>query len=187
MNLNKVFILGNLTRDPDRRSLPSGKPVVSFGVATNRFFTPQGGERQQETEFHNVTLFGRLAEIASQYLQKGSLVLIEGRLRTRSWQDSAGTKRSRTEIIADNLQLGPKRGMTARTIKVEGSKFSKEDVSQVNVSDEDIPIIEEESTPEPESRPKENPKEKEPPQADNPGLNPKSEEEKEIDVSKIPF
>ena len=110
MNLNKVFILGNLTRDPEKRSLPNGQTVVSFGVATNRFFTDKNQQKQQETEFHNVTMFGRLAEIASQYLNKGSLVLIEGRLRTRNWQDSSGTKHYRTEIIAERMQLGPKAG-----------------------------------------------------------------------------
>jgi len=108
MNLNKVFILGNLTRDPEVRSMPSGQSVASFGVATNRFFKNQQGEKQQEVEFHNVTAFGKLAEIASQYLKKGSLVLIEGRLRTRNWQDNNGVKHFRTEIIAEALQLGPK-------------------------------------------------------------------------------
>lgn len=129
MNLNKVFILGNLTRDPERRNLPSGQPVTSFGIATNRFFTDQQGQKQQEVEFHNITAFGRLAEISSQYLQKGSLVFIEGRLRTRSWQDSSGTKHFRTEIIADNLQLGPRR--------------TTQEQAQPN-SDKDIPVIEEE-------------------------------------------
>jgi len=85
MNLNKAFVLGNLTRDPEKRNLPSGNAVVSFGVATNRFFTNQQGEKQQEAEFHNITAFGKLADIAVQYLRKGSMVLIEGRLRTRSW------------------------------------------------------------------------------------------------------
>jgi len=76
MNLNKVFVLGNVTRDPEQKNLPSGLPVASFGLATNRFYT-QNGEKKQETEFHNIVTFGRLAEIASQYLKKGSLVLIE--------------------------------------------------------------------------------------------------------------
>lgn len=161
MNLNKVFVLGNLTRDPEKRSLPSGKPVVSFGLATNRFYTPQGGEKQQETEFHNITLFGRLAEIASQYLNKGSLVLIEGRLRTRNWQDSSGVRHYRTEIIAERMQLGPKGG-TRPSPAPEIPQAPK-------VPDEDIPVIEEEAAPVPE--PKENP----------------SSDEQEVDVSKIPF
>jgi single-strand DNA-binding protein len=175
MNLNKVFILGNLTRDPEIRSLPSGQPVVSFGVATNRFFTQKNGEKQQETEFHNVTLFGRLAEIAQQYLKKGSLVLIEGRLRTRSWQDSSGAKHFRTEIIAERMQLGPK-GAT---------KIPSEAPEEINVqADEEIPVIEEEPTPPPQSQ--QNP---DPNPESNPNQNKdeEEEEEEEIDVKEIPF
>jgi len=108
MNLNKVILIGRLTRDPEIRSLPSGQQVASFGLATGRFFTNKSGQKQQQTEFHNIVLFGRLAEIASQYLTKGSLTMIEGRLQTRTWQDSSGNQRSRTEIVAQTLQLGPK-------------------------------------------------------------------------------
>ena len=166
MNLNKVFVLGNLTRDPEKRSLPSGQAVVSFGIATNRFFT-QEGEKQQETEFHNITAFGKLADIASQYLQKGSMVLIEGRLRTRSWQDSSGIKHFKTEIIADNLQLGPKR---------EGqTEFKGKNIKNKN-TDEDIPVIEEESEKNPESSQKKKDSSQD-----------EEEEEQEIDISKIPF
>ncbi len=108
MNLNKVFILGNLTRDPELRQTPNGQNVATFGVATNRMWTNQSGVKQNQTEFHNVVLWGRLAEIAHQYLAKGRLVLIEGRLNTRTWQDQSGQKRNRTEIIAENMQLGPR-------------------------------------------------------------------------------
>ena len=108
MNLNKVFILGNLTRDPELRQTPSGQNVASFGVATNRMWTDRSGVKQNQTEFHNVVLWGRLAEIAHQYLAKGRLVFIEGRLNTRTWQDQSGQKRNRTEIIAENMQLGPR-------------------------------------------------------------------------------
>ncbi|MEK7135018.1 MAG: single-stranded DNA-binding protein [Patescibacteria group bacterium] len=108
MNLNKVFILGNLTRDPELRQTPSGQNVATFGVATNRMWTNQSGVKQNQAEFHNVVLWGRLAEIAHQYLTKGRLVLIEGRLNTRVWQDQSGQKRNRTEIIAENMQLGPR-------------------------------------------------------------------------------
>jgi len=108
MNLNKVFILGNLTRDPELRQTPSGQNVTSFGVATNRMWTDKSGVKQNQTEFHNVVLWGRLAEIAHQYLAKGRLVLIEGRLNTRTWEDQSGQKRNRTEIIAENMQLGPR-------------------------------------------------------------------------------
>ncbi len=114
MNFNKAFILGNLTRDPELRQLPSGQTVTTFGVATNRFYRDASGERQRATEFHNVVSWGRLAEIASQYLKKGSLVFIEGRLQTRSWQDqNSGQKRFRTEIVAERMQLGP-RGVGAQ-------------------------------------------------------------------------
>lgn len=108
MNLNKVILIGRLTRDPESRSLPSGQPVCSFGLATGRFYVDKSGQKQQQTEFHNIVLFGRLAEIASQYLTKGSLAMIEGRLQTRNWQDASGNKRSRTEIVAQSLQLGPR-------------------------------------------------------------------------------
>ncbi len=110
MNLNKVFVLGNLTRDPELRQTPNGQNVASFGVATNRMWTDKSGVKQNQTEFHNVVLWGRLAEIAHQYLAKGRLVFIEGRLNTRTWQDQSGQKRNRTEIIAENMQLGPRFG-----------------------------------------------------------------------------
>lgn len=112
MNLNKVFIIGNLTRDPEMRSLPSGQPVVNFGVATNRVWKDKEGRKQQAVEFHNVVAFGKLAEIIHQYLRKGSLLFVEGRIATRSWDAQDGTKKSRTEIIAEAIQLGP-RNVTA--------------------------------------------------------------------------
>ncbi len=109
MYLNKVFIFGNLTRDPELRSLPSGTQVASFGVATNRVWKGQDGKKQEATEFHNVVVFGRQAETVSQYLKKGNSALIEGRIQTRSW-DSEGTKKYRTEIVADRVQFGPRGG-----------------------------------------------------------------------------
>ncbi|MFC1595114.1 single-stranded DNA-binding protein [Patescibacteria group bacterium] len=108
MNLNKAFIIGNLTRDPELRTLPSGQPVTSFGVATNRIWKNPSGEKQQAVEYHNIVMFGKLAEIAQQYLHKGSMLFVEGRIQTRSWQAQDGTKRNRTEIIAERMQLGPK-------------------------------------------------------------------------------
>ena len=135
MNLNKVFLIGRLTRDPETRALPSGRSVTSFGLATDRFFTDKSGQKQQQTEFHNIVLFGRLAEIASQYSTKGSLVMIEGRLRTRSWQDSSGNQRQRTEIIGERLQLGPRAaGKVAPSEKPTAPESAKE---------EEIPVIEE--------------------------------------------
>jgi single-strand DNA-binding protein len=112
MNLNKVFLIGRLTRDPEIRVMPSGQQVATFGLATDRFYTDKtSGQRQQKTEFHNIVMFSRLAEIASQYLKKGSLAMVEGRLQTRDWQDASGQKRYRTEIVADSMQLGPRGGV----------------------------------------------------------------------------
>ena len=110
MNLNKVFILGRLTADPQLRSTTSGQQVASFGLATNRVWNDKAGQKQEATEFHNVVVWGRQAEIASKFLIKGSLVLIEGRLQTRSWDDKQGQKRRTTEVIAERLQLGPRPG-----------------------------------------------------------------------------
>lgn len=108
MNVNKVMIMGNLTRDPETRALPSGMPVASVGIATNRFWTDKAGQRQKETEFHNVVLFGRNAEIVKQYLKKGSSLFVEGRLKTSSWQGKDGSQKYKTEVIAERLQLGPR-------------------------------------------------------------------------------
>lgn len=108
MNFNKAFVLGNVTRDPELRTTPSGQSVCSFGLATNRVWRNQAGERQEQVEFHNIVAWGRLAQTCSQYLKKGSLVFIEGRIQTRSWQDQSGQKRYRTEIVAETMQLGPR-------------------------------------------------------------------------------
>lgn len=110
MNLNKVLIVGRTTADLELRKTPSGQSVTSFGVATNRVWTDKSGAKQEETEFHNIVAWGRQAEIASQFLTKGSLVMIEGRLRTRSWQDNQGGNRKTTEIVCERLQLGPRPG-----------------------------------------------------------------------------
>ena len=103
MNLNKVMIIGNLTRDPEIRNTPAGIPVANFTVATNFYWTDPNGQRQERAEFHNVVTWRRLAEICGQYLRKGSKVYIEGRLQTRDWVGQDGVKRYRTEIIADNM------------------------------------------------------------------------------------
>lgn len=109
MYLNKVYLIGNLTRDPELKALPSGLKVTSFSVATNRVYRDKDGKTQESTEYHNIVVFGRQAETSGQYLKKGQSVLIEGRLQTRSWEQD-GAKRYRTEIIADRVQFGPKAG-----------------------------------------------------------------------------
>lgn len=108
MNLNKVYLIGNLTRDPELRQTPSGQAVCTFGLATNRVYTDNAGQKQTQTEFHNVVVWARQAEIVHQYLQKGSMALIEGRLQTRNWQDPQGQKHWRTEIISERIQFGPR-------------------------------------------------------------------------------
>jgi len=146
MNLNKVFILGNLTRDPERRALPSGQSVVNFGVATNRFYLDQNKQKQQEVEYHNVVAFGKSAEIITQYLKKGSLVLIEGRLRTHNWQDQAGVKHYRTEIITERLQLGPKTSGGSYSGQPYSSPAPNPNASNrptPTIKEEEIPVIEE--------------------------------------------
>jgi single-strand DNA-binding protein len=107
MNLNKVILAGNLTRSPELRYTPNGTAVANFGMATNRAWTDESGQRQEEVEYHNIVTFGRQAEIAAEYLRKGQLALIEGRLRTTSWE-SEGRKLFRTQIVADRVQFGPK-------------------------------------------------------------------------------
>ena len=114
MYLNKAIIIGNLTRDPELRSLPSGVKVCSFSVATNRVWKDKDGNRQEMADYHNVVVFGRQAETVAQYMKRGSSILVEGRMQTRSWEDkNSGEKKYRTEIIADKTQFGPKGGSSS--------------------------------------------------------------------------
>ena len=110
MNFNQVIICGNVTRDPESRTLPSGQPVASYAVATHRVWTDKAGEKQEQTEFHNVVSFGKQAEFIGQYVKKGALLMVRGRLQTRTWADAKSPefKHYRTEIIADTVELGPK-------------------------------------------------------------------------------
>lgn len=136
MNLNKVFLIGRLTQDPQTRTTPSGQVVCSFGMATNRIGKdPKTGETRKSTEYHNIVLWRRLAEIAAQYLTKGGLVLIEGRLQTRSWQDQSGNRRWKTEIVVERLQLGPK--SASKVMPPEPEK-------EISGGEAEIPIVEDE-------------------------------------------
>jgi len=154
MNLNKVFLLGNLTRDPELKNLPSGQQVCSFGVATNKIWTDkETGEKKQKVEFHNIVAWRNLATIASQYLKKGGLVFVEGHLTTRSWDDASGTKKYKTEIIADNIQLGPRltgirqepSSSTEETAvkQTENTEESSENSKKESSASEEIPTIQE--------------------------------------------
>ena len=108
MNLNKVFLIGRLTVDPQLRTTPGGQSVVTLSLATNRTWTDKNGKKQEDSQFHNVVVWGRQAEIVSQFLKKGSMIFVEGRLQTRTWQDSRGETRRTTEIISERVQLGPR-------------------------------------------------------------------------------
>ena len=144
MNLNKVFLLGRLTRDPELRNTTTGQPVCSFGLATNRVWNdPNTKERKEQTEFHNIVLWRRLAEVASQYLKKGSLVLIEGRVQTRSWDDKTGNKRYTTEIVADNMQMGPRSEGGSGYNQGYTPKPQQSPAPKPQAQTEEIPIIEE--------------------------------------------
>lgn len=137
MNFNKVIVLGNLTRDPEVKALPSGSNVVNFSVATNRIYTDKSGQKQQTAEFHNVVAFGKLADICGRFLNKGKMVLVEGRLQTRSWQAQDGSKRYRTEIVMENMQLGPKGGVSSDNAAPASGYPS----SAPSSADEQIPVI----------------------------------------------
>src|SRR5574340_371547 len=104
MDLNKVMIIGRLTRDPELRTTPSGANVCSLSVATNYVYTnQQSGQKVEQVEYHNIVLWRKLADIAGQYLKKGTQVFIEGRLQTRNWDDKNNVKHYKTEIVADNM------------------------------------------------------------------------------------
>ena len=171
MNLNKVIVVGNLTRDPETRSTPSGQNVTTFSIATNRIWTDQTGQKKQVVEYHNIVAWGKLADICSQYLARGRLVLIEGRLQTRTWESQDGAKRNRTEIIAENMQMGP---------RPQGVGFEEGATppppEEEDIQDESPPITESEPTSFEESQKKSTPEKKE-----------KSETEEEIKVEDIPF
>jgi single-strand DNA-binding protein len=109
--VNKVILIGNLGRDPEVRSTPSGQPVASFTLATSRRWRDKSGQKQEQTEWHQIVVWGKQAEIAGQYLTKGKQIYLEGRLQTRSWDDrQSGEKRYRTEVICENFQMLGSRG-----------------------------------------------------------------------------
>jgi single-strand DNA-binding protein len=159
MYYNKAIIIGNLTRDPEMKALPSGIQVTSFAVATNRVWKDKNGAKQESTDYHNVVVFGRQAETAAQYLKKGAIVMVEGRMQTRSWDDkTSGEKKYRTEIVADRVQFGPRSSGagaasgSAQTSKAEsgakgaGTKDAMADVGgaieypEEEINAEDIPF-----------------------------------------------
>jgi single-strand DNA-binding protein len=134
MNFNKVVLLGRIASDIEMRSTAAGQSVCTFRLATNRIWKDKNGEKREDSQFHNIVLWGRQAENASQFLTKGSLVLIEGRIQNRSWDDKSGNKRYITEIIGENFQMGPRSSGESSRTPAQQQKDKE--------IDEDIPVIE---------------------------------------------
>jgi single-strand DNA-binding protein len=148
MDLNKVMIIGRLTRDPEIRTTPNGANVASFSVATGFTWTDQQGQKKEQTEFHNVVAWRKLADIIGQYLKKGSQVYIEGRLATRSWEGQDGKKNYRTEIVADNMIMLGRPGGSSSAPATMGSAPAqaplqaepKSEIPDIQIDDGDIPF-----------------------------------------------
>ncbi len=143
MYLNKVFLYGNLTRDPELKALPSGSQVANFGLATNRTYKDKNGQKQEATEFHNIVAFGRTAEVIAQYCKKGRPIFVEGRITTRSWDDKeSGKKNYRTEIIVENFQFGadggPSRGSGSSTSSGQEEQPAPKSGEEIQYPDEQI-------------------------------------------------
>ena len=147
MNLNKVFLIGNLVADPEMRQTSSGQSVCSFRIATNRIWNDKSGQRQTQTEYHTCVAWGKQAETISTYLRKGNMIMVEGRLQTRSWDDKqTGAKRYTTEIVVENFQFGPKGATNPGTTnsKPASSKPTAKDNDENEEENlKDIPIINE--------------------------------------------
>lgn len=169
MNLNKAILIGRLTRDPEVRTITSGKQVASFSIANNISWKNADGEKQDKTEFHNIVAWGKLGEICGQYLTKGQEVYIDGRIETRNWEGQDGVRRNRTEIIAENMQMGQRpRGEGGGYAPVSSgpSNFSNKPTDTSSKSEEkkdEVPVI----------------------QVEEPSANP--EDKDEIKVEDIPF
>ncbi len=144
MYLNKAMVIGNLTRDPEMKSLPSGIQVTSFSLATNRVWKDKNGAKQESVDYHNIVVFGRQAEIVSQFLRKGSSALIEGRMQTRSWDSPDGKKNYRTEIVADRVQFGPRSSgapaSTSSPAKQDDEKNSIPPMETIDYPEESISL-----------------------------------------------
>lgn len=148
MTLNRAMIIGNVTRDPELRTTPTGQQVCSFGVATNRVWTDSTGKKQEKAEFHNIVAWGKLAEICGQYLGKGRKVYVEGRLQTREWDGQDGSKKSRTEIVCENMILldrapqgsGGPRPMASASVPTMETETMPSAPAEDEIKVEDIPF-----------------------------------------------
>ncbi len=149
MNVNKVILVGRLTRDPEVRNTPTGQTVATIGMATNNYWTDKSGNKQEKTEFHTVVLWGKVAEIAGQYLSKGQEAFIEGRLQTREYTDKQGTQRKVTEIVGETMQLGARAQGGGAQSQGQGSNYQPRPAAAAAASqqsksspmEEEIPTI----------------------------------------------
>lgn len=151
MYLNKAMVFGNLTRDPEMKSLPSGMQVTSFSIATNRVYNDRDGKRQEIADYHNIVVFGKQAETSAKWLKKGSSAYVEGRLQTQNWEKD-GVKHYRTEIVADRVQFGPRSdggggGATPNSTQSSAGASSQQESAPVmpeypteEINPEDIPF-----------------------------------------------
>ncbi|TSC91598.1 MAG: single-stranded DNA-binding protein [Parcubacteria group bacterium Licking1014_17] len=167
MNLNKVFLIGRLAADPEARTTTGGQNVVTVRLVTNRVWNDRAsGQKREQTEFHTIVVWGAMGDIVTRYLKKGQLACFEGRLQTRSWTGNDGQKRYRTEIVAENMQLGPKASGSFGGVSGEAKSPAPAAASE---PEEEIPVINE----------------------DVPTAKPETEsgnvEESEIDLKDIPF
>lgn len=140
MNLNKAFIIGNITKDPELKALPTGNKVSIFTIATNRYYTSDG-EKKESVEFHNIVTFGKTAETIATYCKKGDNILVEGRIQTRSWEHD-GSKHYRTEIVVDNFQFGQKskRDDVREGVVEKDNKTSQSEDYPEGINVDDIPF-----------------------------------------------
>lgn len=172
-SLNKVLLIGNLTRDPDLRYTPQGAAVCTLGLATNRFWTTESGEKREDAEFHRIVAWNKLAELCSQLLFKGRKIYVEGRLQTRSWTGQDGSQRQVTEVIIEEMIILDSRQAVGETV-AEVAPVPKEQTSPPEV---DVDFPEEEKTAEKSVK-----KAKE-----KPAEEPKAEETAAVDSGDIPF
>lgn len=136
-SLNKVLLMGNITRDPELRYVPSGTAVATFDLAINRVYVAKSGERKEETSFVRIVVWGRRAEVCAEYLAKGSPVFVEGRLRSRSWETQDGQKRSTIEVVADNVQFlrgGAKKGASPTAGAKTAGGISDQNVESIDLN-----------------------------------------------------
>jgi single-strand DNA-binding protein len=141
MNLNKAMLIGNLTRDPETKTTPSGQMVTSFSVATNFSWVDQSGKKQTKAEFHNIVAWRKLAEICTQYLKKGSKIYVEGRLQTNEWTGQDGNKRYKTEIILENMIMLDSKGNSSFGTTPSSAKPNEVPViQQEKIDDEEIKV-----------------------------------------------